>query len=65
MSTNLPCHFCGYKVDVTSKGTMRLVRAWLPCGSISGAKKIDELFLYAHKICVEGQSSEIPMDKLF
>jgi hypothetical protein len=44
---------------------MRLVRAWLPCGSISGAKNIDELFLYSHKICVEVQGSEVPMDKLF
>jgi hypothetical protein len=65
MSGLVPCNFCGNPVDTTSKSTMRLVRAWLPCGSISGAKSIDELFLYAHKICVEVKHQEIPMDKLF
>lgn len=60
------CSFCDTLIpDVKQSGIMRLVQCWLPTGKNGGAIKIEEKYLYAHKICVEVGKVEAAQDSLF
>jgi len=60
------CAFCDVLIpDVKASGVMRLVQCWLPVGKNSGAQRVEEKFMYAHKICVEIGKVETKQDSLF
>lgn len=60
------CKYCDLLIpDVKSSGVMRLVECWLPAGKSTGALRVEEKFLYAHRICVEMGKMEAAQESLF
>lgn len=48
------CQFCKTSIgDVKASGIMRLVECWVPIGKTSGILRVEDKFLYAHRLCVE------------
>lgn len=60
------CAFCDTLIaDVKASGIVRLVQCWLPVGKTSGAIRVEERFMYAHRICCEVGKMEARQDSLF
>jgi len=60
------CAFCDTLiVDIKASGVVRLVECWLPSGKNSGAMRVQEKFIYAHKICCETGKVVAQQDALF
>lgn len=60
------CRFCDVLIpDVKAAGVMRRVECWLPAGKSTGALRVEEKFLYAHRVCVEVGKIEAAQEALF
>lgn len=60
------CMFCKYKIDdVKASGIMHLVKCFLPVGSTSGAKRVQNEWIYAHRVCVETKEPMPEQGRLF
>lgn len=44
---------------------MRLVKCWLPVGKSSGAVKVQDLWMYAHRVCTEIEKHDPSQESLF
>jgi len=44
---------------------MRFVQCWLPSGKTGGAMRVEDKYLFAHKICVEIGKVEAAQESLF